>query len=75
MRIRHTKPQTETGNVAERRLNVLGCFAVAQQGSVAGKNIILLDDVTTSGATLGEAAHALKNRGARNIIGIAAAKA
>jgi ComF family protein len=73
-RVRHTKPQTETGNVAERRQNVLGCFSVTKPEAVAGRNIILLDDVTTSGATLGEAARALKTCGAGKILGLTAAK-
>ena len=74
-RSRHTKPQTETADAAEREQNIIGCFSVAKPDEVAHKNIILLDDVTTSGATLGEAARALKAAGARKIIGLTAAKA
>jgi ComF family protein len=75
VRIRHAKPQTKTGNAAERRRNILGCFAVVKPDATQGKNIILLDDVTTSGSTLREAARALKIAGARKIIGLTAAKA
>jgi predicted amidophosphoribosyltransferase len=39
------------------------------------KNIILIDDVTASGATLFEAARALKSAGARTVIALTAAKA
>ncbi len=74
-RHKHSKPQTETFDALERHRNVLGCFSVAKPDDVAGENIILLDDVTTSGATLGEAARALKAAGARKIIGLTAAKA
>ena len=74
-RNRHTKPQTGTATAAERRLNVFGCFSVTKPGDVFRKDIIVLDDVTTSGATLGEAARALKAAGARSIIGLTAAKA
>jgi ComF family protein len=74
-RTRHTKPQTETADVAERRRNVLSCFSVAKPDAIAQKDILLLDDVATSGATLGEAARALKGAGARRIIGVTAAKA
>ena len=42
---------------------------------VLREDIIILDDVTTSGATLGDAARALKAAGARKIIGLTAAKA
>ena len=73
-RTRHTKPQTETVDIAERRKNVLSCFSVIRSSAVAKRNILLLDDVATSGATLGEAARALKEAGARKIIGVTAAK-
>jgi len=75
IRTRNTKPQTETADAAERRRNVLTCFSIVKPDVIAGKNILLLDDVATSGATLGEAAHALKDAGARRIIGVTAAKA
>ena len=73
-RSRSTEPQTATGTVAKRKENVRGCFSVVKPADVFRKNIILLDDVTTSGATLGEAARALKAAGARKIIGLTAAK-
>jgi ComF family protein len=74
-RNRHTKPQTETANAAERQRNILDCFSIARPDDVSRKDIIILDDVTTSGATLGDAARALKAAGARKIIGLTAAKA
>jgi len=40
---------------------------------IQGRNIILLDDVTTSGATFAEARRALKEAGARKILCLAAA--
>lgn len=75
IRSKNSKPQTETTNAAERQQNILGCFSVTKPDDVCGKKIILLDDVTTSGATLGEAARMLKSAGARKIIGLTAAKA
>jgi len=75
VRSKHAKPQTETTSAAERKNNILGCFSVARPHDVCGKNIMLIDDVTTSGATLGEAARVLKAAGARRVIGITAARA
>ncbi len=74
-RTKNTKPQTETVNAAERQQNILNCFSVIKPDGVYRKDIILLDDVTTSGATLGEAARMLKAAGARRIIGLTVAKA
>jgi len=75
VRTKNAKPQSEIKNLKERLLNVKDCFAVINQESVASKNILLIDDVITSGATLLEATAALKNAGARKIIALAVAKA
>ena len=75
VRIKNTKPQTETATRHERLVNIQNCFAVRDPASIHGKNILLLDDVTTSGATLREAALALKAVGAKKIIALVVAKA
>lgn len=54
---------------------MIGAFGVADPEAIKGKNIILVDDVFTSGATMNEAAHQLKDFGAKNIIGLVVAKA
>ncbi len=72
-RIRNTKPQTETNGLEDRLQNLRNCFLATSK--VAGKNVLLIDDVTTSGTTLREAARALKAAGAKKIMAIAAAKA
>lgn len=51
LRMRHTKPQSETKSAAERRENLRGCFAVRNSPALLGKNIVLVDDVTTTGST------------------------
>ena len=73
-RIRHRKPQSCIKNIASREKNIKGCFA-AHAEFCAGKNIILIDDVTTSGATFLEAARALRGAGARKITALAVARA
>ena len=71
-RVRDTDPQSELKGEA-RGKNVAGCFET--RGDVAGKKIILVDDVVTSGRTLYEAALTLKNAGAGSVLALAAAKA
>lgn len=73
-RIRDTRPQTELHSAAERLANVLDCF-VAEESKLRGQQIILIDDVITSGATILAAAAALKQAGAKNILALAAAQA
>lgn len=67
-RIRFTKPQFELGK-QQRRENVLGSVAVI--GDVQGQDIILLDDIFTTGASLEEAAKMLRLKGAKSITAIA----
>lgn len=62
-RIRHTKTQVQL-ETEERLANVKGSFALAPNKEVKGKNILLVDDVLTTGATCSEAAGVLKNAGA-----------
>ncbi|MEO1767014.1 ComF family protein [Thiobacter aerophilum] len=63
-RIRDTAPQAQL-SLPERRRNVRDAFACAR--TVAGLHVALVDDVMTSGATLREAARALKRAGAAEI--------
>lgn len=66
IRHRQTKAQADLeGN--ERLINVKGSFSVQNMETIKGKNILLIDDVFTTGATSSEAACALKNVGA-NIV-------
>jgi predicted amidophosphoribosyltransferase len=54
---------------AERRRVVRGAFALNPRhtGQVKGRNILLVDDVFTSGATVGACARVLKRAGAAEI--------
>jgi len=70
-----TNPQIQMKSYEERKSNVAGCFQIKKPELVAGQNIILVDDVFTSGATMKEATKTLKNGGAKKIIGFVVAKA
>lgn len=65
-RHRYTKTQTDL-EITKRFLNVKDSFSLANQEVIRGKNILLVDDVLTTGATSSEAARTLKEAGA-NIV-------
>jgi len=69
IRVKEAKPQVRTTTVKERRENVTGAF-ICHGDKINGKQIILIDDVCTSGATLEACATALKNNGAVSIWGL-----
>lgn len=50
---------------AQRKSNLDGAFALAPGKALAGKSILLIDDVTTTGTTLSRCAAVLKRKGAR----------
>ena len=61
-----TSPQTQLSE-DERRRNVRGVFALAAGKSVKGKNLLLVDDVYTSGATVNECSRVLMRGGAKGV--------
>ena len=72
LRTSYNTPQARTANVEERRKNVAGAF-VCRDTSLKGKNVILIDDVITSGATLDACSSALKTAGAGSVWGLTVA--
>lgn len=65
-RIRHTPFQTLQTR-AGRRDNVRGVFRAGKRGKLHGLHVLLVDDVMTTGATLHEAARALRRGGAARV--------
>ena len=69
---KETEHQARIENRKERLKNIQGSFAVKNTAnninSIKNKNIILIDDITTTGATLAEARKVLKQAGARKVI-------
>lgn len=72
-KVRHTPPQSGIFSAAQRRANVLGAYRVPDQTLVAGKRILLLDDIITTGATISECAKTLMTAGAKEVYGVAIA--
>jgi competence protein ComFC len=65
----YTSPQVRSKGVEERRQKVAGAFACRDR-SLAGKKVVLIDDVSTSGATLNACARVLKSAGAASVWGL-----
>ena len=66
--------QTYCKTPSERQANVSGAYKVRESADVKGKRILLVDDVTTTGATLGECAKALLAAGAERVVCVTATK-
>jgi len=62
-RLSATAPQADL-DAAARRRNVRGAFQVVRAEAIAGRHIVLVDDVLTTGATAGECARSLSRAGA-----------
>lgn len=65
-RIRNTRTQTGL-TLEKRKRNMDGAFKIKNASAISGKNIILVDDVVTTGATINECAKTLKAAGAGEV--------
>ena len=72
-RTRETRTQVGL-NFEQRRENVAEAFQ-ASPVSISGKQVLVVDDVTTSGATMDACASALKKAGAQQVYGFTLARA
>lgn len=73
VRARDNKPQARTTCVEERRKNMENAFTCVSN-DIKGKEVIIIDDVCTSGATLEACAAVLKERGAKKVSGFTLAR-
>ena len=62
-RVRHTRVQASLRSTVARQANVRDAFVLLDPPAVAGKRVVIVDDVTTSGATLRSLANALHAAG------------
>lgn len=75
VRAKKTSAQADQKDYAAREENIRGAFHALDPEAFKGRSIMLVDDVTTSGATLHEAAKVMKQCGAKNVVALVAARA
>jgi ComF family protein len=73
VRTRSTRPQVEL-SAPQRRSNLRDAFECTTPTAVRGARVLLVDDVTTTGATLRACADALAAAGAARVMGVVVAK-
>ncbi|HEX5473663.1 MAG TPA: ComF family protein [Vicinamibacterales bacterium] len=72
-RTRRTRLQADLP-ASRRHANVRGAFALAPRATVAGRILVVVDDVSTTGATIAACARPLLAAGAREVRGLTAAR-
>ena len=69
-----SKGNVKTLTKEERIINLKGAFKISSINEIKNKNIILIDDVMTTGATISECKYILKKSGVKQIIVLTIAK-
>jgi len=67
-------PQADIKEKEERLKNLSGIFKILNKDKLIGREVLLIDDICTTGATLNECAKVLKANGALKIIGLVVAR-
>jgi len=70
VRIKNTRSQTML-NAEQRCANLNNAFEVQEADKIHSKTVLLVDDVSTTGATINSCSDTLKSAGAEKIIGLA----
>lgn len=74
VRKKYTQPQMTIRDFSARQENISGAFAVTDPALIRDANVLLVDDIATTGATIFECAKILKENGARHVFAIVLAR-
>ena len=74
-KVRDNGPQSKLTGHEARKANVKGVYTVTDPAAVAGKHILLVDDVLTTGSTVSSCARELKKAGAAEVTAVTLARA
>lgn len=70
---KNNEPQVQMTNTKKRQQNVIGVFAITEPEIIKERQIIIIDDVVTTGATMIEAMKKIRQAEAQKVIGLAIA--
>lgn len=73
VKVKNVKPQSTQPSAAARRKNIRGVYRAKNAAAFAGKRVLLVDDILTTGSTMSEAAGVLRDNGAKTVYGAALA--
>ena len=74
VKVKNNRAQSLSGSRENRKANVSGVYRAAEGADVSGKNILLVDDIVTTGSTLGECAKVLRKAGAASVTALTLAR-
>lgn len=67
-KVRHNPAQSSLASGSQRKANVQGVYRAIHKEKIAGKRILLIDDIITTGSTVSECAGVLLAAGAEEVI-------
>ncbi|QQG44374.1 MAG: ComF family protein [Candidatus Roizmanbacteria bacterium] len=73
-RTKNTPAQAQIKEKSKKYFNVKGSFKITSSKEIINKDIILIDDIVTTGSTIKEACRILKKDGARKVFAMALAR-
>ena len=71
---KNTVKQSTLGSAEQRRANIAGAYRALEKAPIAGRRVLLIDDIVTTGSTLSECARTLKEAGAAKVFCAALAR-